>query len=147
MDATGRVNDLIEITERLASLLKKENRALNDKDADEATRYLDEKGNLSRIYETRIKGLMDDPSILATAAPELREELRDLGESVNVMIQENARLLKITIEANRRVVAMVADAVKTQQPGPGTYSAKGTADKNDVHSAPRNLALSLDQSL
>lgn len=147
MDATGRVNDLIEITERLASLLKKENRALNDKDADEATRYLDEKGNLSRIYETRIKGLMDDPSILATAAPELRKELRDLGESVNVMIQENARLLKITIEANRRVVAMVADAVKTQQPGPGTYSAKGTADKNDVHSAPRNLALSLDQSL
>lgn len=147
MDATGRVNDLIEITERLASLLKKENRALNDKDANEATRYLDEKGNLSRIYETRIKGLMDDPSILATAAPELRKELRDLGESVNVMIQENARLLKITIEANRRVVAMVADAVKTQQPGPGTYSAKGTADKNDVHSAPRNLALSLDQSL
>ena len=147
MDATGRVNDLIEITERLASLLKKENRALNDKDANEATRYLDEKGNLSRIYETRIKGLMDDPSILATAAPELRKELRDLGESVNVMIQENARLLKITIEANRRVVAMVADAVKTQRPGPGTYSAKGTADKNDVHSAPRNLALSLDQSL
>ena len=147
MDATGRVNDLIEITERLASLLKKENRALNDKDANEATRYLDEKGNLSRIYETRIKGLMDDPSILATAAPELREKLRDLGESVNVMIQENAHLLKITIEANRRVVAMVADAVKTQQPGPGTYSAKGTADKNDVHSAPRNLALSLDQSL
>ena len=60
---------------------------------------------------------------------------------------ENAQLLKITIEANRRVVAMVADAVKTQQPGPGTYSAKGTADKNDVHSAPRNLALSLDRSL
>jgi hypothetical protein len=147
MDATGRVNDLIEITERLASLLKKENKALNDKDANEATRYLDEKGNLSRIYETRIKGLMDDPSILATATPELREKLRSLGETVNVMIQENARLLKITIEANRRVVAMVAEAVKTQQPGPGTYSAKGTADKNDIHSAPRNLALSLDQSL
>ena len=147
MDATGRVNDLIEITGRLASLLKKENKALNDKDANEATRYLDEKGNLSRIYETRIKGLMDDPSILATATPELREELRSLGETVNVMIQENARLLKITIEANRRVVAMVAEAVKTQQPGPGTYSAKGTADKNYVHTAPRNLALSLDRSL
>ena len=129
MDSTGRVNDLIEITERLASLLKKENKALTDKNANEATQYLDEKGNLSRIYETRIQGLIDDPSILANAAPELREKLRELGESVNMMIQENAQLLKITIEANRRVVAMVADAVKTQQPGPGTYSAKGTADK------------------
>jgi hypothetical protein len=147
MDATGRVNDLIEITERLASLLKKENQALNDKDANEATQYLDEKGNLSRIYETRIQGLIDDPTILANAAPELRDKLRELGESVNIMIKENAQLLKITIEANRRVVSMVAAAVKTQQPGPGTYSAKGTADKNDVHSAPRNLALSLDQSL
>jgi hypothetical protein len=147
MDATGRVNDLIEITERLANLLTKENKALNDKDANEATQYLDEKGNLSRIYETRIQGLIDDPSILANAAPELRDKLRELGESVNIMIKENAQLLKITIEANRRVVSMVAAAVKTQQPGPGTYSAKGTADKNDVHSAPRNLALSLDQSL
>ena len=147
MDSTGKVNDLIEITERLASLLKKENKALNDKDANEATQYLDEKGNLSRIYETRIQGLIDNPSILANTAPELREKLRELGETVNVMIQENAQLLKITIEANRRVVAMVAEAVKTQQPGPGTYSAKGTSDKNDVHSAPRNLALSLDQSL
>lgn len=147
MDATGRVNDLIEITERLANLLTKENKALNDKDANEATQYLDEKGNLSRIYETRIQGLIDDPSILANAAPELRDKLRELGESVNIMIKENAQLLKITIEANRRVVSMVAAALKTQQPGPGTYSAKGTADKNDVHSAPRNLALSLDQSL
>jgi hypothetical protein len=147
MDATGRVNDLIEITERLANLLTKENKALNDKDANEATQYLDEKGNLSRIYETRIQGLIDDPSILANAAPELRDKLRELGESVNIMIKENAQLLKITIEANRRVVSMVAAAVKTQQPGPGTYSAKGTADKNDVHSAPRNLALSLDRSL
>ena len=147
MDATGRVNDLIEITQRLAVLLKKENKALNDKDANEATQYLDEKANLSRIYETRIQGLIDDPSILANAAPELRDKLRELGESVNIMIKENAQLLKITIEANRRVVSMVAAAVKTQQPGPGTYSAKGTADKNDVHSAPRNLALSLDRSL
>lgn len=147
MDATGRVNDLIEITERLANLLTKENKALNEKDANEATQYLDEKANLSRIYETRIQGLIDDPSILANAAPELRDKLRELGESVNLMIKENAQLLKITIEANRRVVSMVAAAVKTQQPGPGTYSSKGTADKNDVHSAPRNIALSLDRSL
>ena len=61
MDATGRVNDLIEITERLANLLTKENKALNEKDANEATQYLDEKANLSRIYETRIQGLIDDP--------------------------------------------------------------------------------------
>ena len=147
MNATGRINDLIEITERLAILLMKENKALTDKNAKEATRYLEEKSNLSRIYESRIKGMMDNPSALAAVDPELRQKLREWGEKINLMIQENARLLKITIEANRRVVEMVATAVKSQQPGPGIYSAKGTANKSDVHSAPRNLALSLDRSL
>ena len=92
MDSTGRVNDLIEITERLARLLKKENEALINNNANEATQYLDEKGNLSRIYETRIQCLIDDPSILDNATPELRKKLRELGETVNTMIQENAQL-------------------------------------------------------
>ncbi len=147
MNATGRITDLIEITERLEALLTKENKALSDRDAKEATLYLDEKNSLSRIYESRIKGITDNPAALAEVEPELRNTLRERGEKVNLMIQENAQLLKITIEANRRVVEMVAEAVKSQQPGPGTYSAKGTSNKADVHSAPRNLALSLDRSL
>ena len=147
MNATGRINDLIEITERLEILLTQENKALSERNAKEATSYLDEKNNLSRIYESRIKGIMDNPAALADVDPELRQKLRELGEKVNLMIRENAQLLKITIEANRRVVEMVAEAVKSQQPGPGIYSAKGTSDKADVHSAPRNLALSLDRSL
>jgi hypothetical protein len=147
MNATGRITDLIEITERLEALLTKENKALSDRDAKEATLYLDEKNSLSRIYESRIKGITDNPAALAEVEPELRNTLREQGEKVNLMIQENAQLLKITIEANRRVVEMVAEAVKSQQPGPGTYSAKGTSNKVDVHSAPRNLALSLDRSL
>ena len=147
MDATGRINDLIEITERLENLLTKENKALRDKNAREATQYLEEKSNLSRIYESRIKALMDNPSYLSEADPERRSKLRELGEKINTMIAENAKLLKIAIDANKKLVNMVADAVKAQQPGPGIYSAKGTAEKSDVHSAPRNLALSLDQSL
>lgn len=147
MDATGKIHDLIEITERLASLLTKENKALKDKNAREATQYLEEKSNLSRIYESRIKGMMDNPRALAAVDPELRTKLRLMGEKINIMIAENAQLLKIAINANKQLVSMIADAVKAQQPGPGTYSARGTSDKADVHSAPRNMALSLDQSL
>ncbi len=147
MNATGRINDLIEITERLEALLTKENKALSEINAREAIKYIEEKNNLSRIYESRIKGIMDNTSALSSVEPELRLKLRELGEKVNVMIRENAQLLKITIDANRRVVEMVAEAVRSQQPGPGIYSSKGTANKADVHSAPRNMALSLDQSL
>jgi hypothetical protein len=147
MDATGKINDLIEITERLGNLLVKENKALSEKNAKEATRYLEEKSNLSRIYENRIKGMMDNPAALAAVAPELRQKLRERGEKINAMIVENASLLKIAISTNKQLVDLIADAVKSQRPGPGIYSAKGTSNKTDVHSAPRNMALSLDQSL
>lgn len=147
MDATGKIQDLLEITERLAILLTKENKALKDKNAKEATRYLEEKTNLSRIYEIRIKNMVENPAAVAAVAPELRQKLREMGDEVNQKIRDNARLLKIAIEANRRVVNLVAEAVKSQRPGPGIYSAKGTTNKSDVQSAPQNLALSLDQSL
>ncbi len=147
MNATGKVHDLIEITERLAGLLMKENKALSDKRSKEATQYLEEKSNLSRIYENRIKGMMENPSALSSVDPKLRQKLREMGEKVNLMIIENAHLLKIAINTNKQLVDLIADAVKSQRPGPGIYSAKGTANKSDVHSAPRNMALSLDQSL
>ncbi|NQV47707.1 MAG: hypothetical protein HQ504_07990 [Rhodospirillaceae bacterium] len=147
MDATERLLGLIDITEQLAALLMKENKALKDQQADEATKLLTEKNNLSRIYETRVRGLMDDQEALSKTDAGLRQKLREIGEKVNAMIIENAYLLKVAIDTNRRIVDMVADAVKTQKPGPGTYSANGTSGNDEVHSAPRNMAISLDQSL
>jgi len=146
MDANERLNDLIELTEDLAGLLLQENKALREKRAGEATSLLERKSELSRIYETRIQSLGNTPEILAKADPERIKTLRELGEKVNLMIEENANLLKITIEATRRVVNMVADAVKAQHPGPATYSANGISTRGDLHSAPQNLAISVNRS-
>jgi len=146
MDANERLNDLIELTEDLASLLMQENKALREKRAGEATSLLEKKNELSRIYETRIQNLGNAPETLAKADPELVKTLRESGEKVNLMIEENANLLKITIEATRRVVNMVADAVKEQHPGPATYSANGVSRREDLHSAPQSLAISVNRS-
>jgi len=146
MNSNERLNDLIELTETLASLLMQENRALREKRSSEATGLLEKKNELCRIYEARIQNLGNAPEQIAKAAPEQIKKLRELGEKVNLMLDENAGLLKITIEANRRVVNMVADAVKAQQPGPGTYSAKGMSGRGDHHSAPTSLAISVDRS-
>ena len=147
MDATEKVLGLIEITERLADLLNKENTALREKRANDAVQCLDEKNELVRIYETRVKGLPDQPEAIEATPLELREKLRLMGEKVNLLVVENGHLLKVTIEANKRVVDMVAEALKTQQRGPGIYSAKGLADGGKLSSAPQNLALSINQSL
>jgi len=147
MDLSEKLLGLIEITERLAELLHKENNALRERRADEAVQYLDEKNELARIYESRVKGLPNNPDIMDEIPSELRERLRQIGEKVNLLVEENGRLLKITIDANRRVVELVAEAVKTQKQGTGIYSANGLADGGKRSSAPQNMAISVNQTL
>lgn len=147
MDPTNRVNDLIVITGRLADLLERENDALRNRRNKELNEILDEKVTLGRVYESRIIGLTEAADALDQVDPELRERLRGVGEKVNGLIEENAKLLKIAIEANRRVVNLIAEAVKASVPSAGTYSPTGAATAKGHRAAPRNVAISVDRTL
>ncbi len=146
MDPTNRVNDLIVITNRLADLLARENDALGNRKYSEINEILDEKVTLGLVYESRIMGMTDDPVSLGQVDGELRDRLRSLGEKVNGLIEENAALLKIGIEANRRVVNMIAEAVKASVPSAGTYSANGAAGV-EQHAPSKNVAITVDHTL
>ena len=147
MDPTKRVNDLIVITGRLADLLERENVALREKQNKELNEILDEKVTLGRVYESRIMGLTEDPEALDNVDKELLERLRGIGEKVNGLIEDNAKMLKIAIEANRRVVNLIAEAVKASVPSAGTYSPTGGTGTHDPRGAPNNVALSIDHTL
>ena len=147
MDATNRVNDLIVITTRLAALLERENQSLRDKKNQYLNEILDEKVTLGRVYESRIMGLTDNPDVLNEVDIDLRENLRTIGEKVNGLIEENSQLLKIAIEANRRVVNLIAEAVRDSAPSTGTYSSAGIGGAMDNNGAPRNVAISIDHTL
>ncbi len=147
MDPTKRVNDLIVITGRLADLLERENVALREKQNKELNEILDEKVTLGRVYESRIMGLTEDPEALDNVDKELLERLRGIGEKVNGLIEDNAKMLKIAIEANRRVVNLIAEAVKASGPSAGTYSPTGATGTDDHRAAPKNVAISVDHTL
>ena len=147
MDPTKRVNDLIVITGRLADLLERENVALREKQNKELNEILDEKVTLGRVYESRIMGLTEDPEALDSVDKELLERLRGIGEKVNGLMEDNAKMLKIAIEANRRVVNLIAEAVKASVPSAGTYSPTGGTGTHDQRGAPKNVALSIDHTL
>ena len=147
MDPTKRVNDLILITGRLADLLERENVALREKQNKELNEILDEKVTLGRVYESRIMGLTEDPEALDNVDKELLERLRGIGEKVNGLMEDNAKMLKIAIEANRRVVNLIAEAVKASVPSAGTYSPTGGTGTQDHRGAPKNVALSVDHTL
>ena len=147
MDVTSRINDLITISTGLADLLTRENEALRGQRPKEVAELLDDKTILCKAYETRLRGLADEDEALAEVDPDLRERLRGLGERIMELTEENARLLKIGMEANRRVVKSVAKAVKSSAPSANTYSANGSATRNGGNTSHQNVAISVDRSL
>jgi len=147
MDANHRLNDLIVITGRLAELLRRENDALKNRRSQEVRDLLDEKATLSRVYETRFKGVLEMPDVLEQADRDIRERLMASGDKVKSLMDENARLLKTAIDANRRVVDLIADAVREQQPSAGVYGANATKSTDGANAAGQRLAFSLDQNL
>lgn len=147
MSADHRINDVILITERLIDVLERENAALKDRRNIELHELLDDKVTLSRVYETRMQFFNENPDALSNAAPELGDKLRELAERISELLEENANMLKIAITANRRVVDMIAEAVKTVTPGAGTYGSNGMTGLSDHKSEAQGLALSLDQTL
>lgn len=147
MDPTKRVNDLIVITGRLAELLERENEALRNKQHSQFNEILDEKVTLGRVYESRIMGLTEDSEGLDTVDADLLDRLRSLGGKVHGLMEKNAKLLKVAIEVNSRVVDLIADAVKENSPNAGTYSQKGMLGGTTQGDAAPVAPFSLDQSL
>ena len=146
MDPTNRINDLIVISNRLVDVLERENEALTERRYSEINEILDEKVTLGRVYESRIMGLSDDDTDLNQADGELRNQLLDLGKKVNTLIEKNSIMLKIGIEANRRVVNLIAEAVKASGPNTGTYAANGSNAVAEQVTT-KNVAISIDHTL
>ena len=147
MDPTQRVKDLIIICQRLMELLTQENAFLRGRQPAAIEQLLDDKGALCRAYETRVAGMLANREQLAAVEPESRERLRGLGDKVNALIAENARLLEVAMEAHRRVMQVIADAVSSSQPGPSTYAPAGRAGDARRKAARRGAALTFNQAL
>ena len=147
MDPNNRLKDLIKITARLIELLKRENNALRNHKTEVVHSLLDEKATLARLYESRFKGWAEKPGVLEGTDKNLNKQLGALAKEVDGLIQENGELLHIAIEANRRVVDLIAEAVHAQQPTAGTYSSKAQTSNSGANAASQRVALSLDQTL
>jgi len=147
MDPNNRLSDLIVIANRLIAQLEVENNALRNHETEIIHKLLDEKATLARVYESRFKALLEKPELLDDADPKLREQLKKLAEKLERLIQDNGNLLNVTIEANRMVVDLIAEAVHAQQPNAGTYSSDAQTSTHGANAASQRVALSLDETL
>lgn len=147
MNVDGKINDIILITERLTTVLERENAALKEHRNTELHELLDDKVTLSRVYETRMQYFSENPDALKSSSPEAREKLQKLAANINELLTENAMLLKVAIDANRKVVEIIAAAVKNAAPGAGTYGSNGITGLSEQKSRAQGAPLTFDQTL
>jgi len=147
MDPEKRMADLISVTGRLVDILERENEILKDRRHNDLADLLDEKETIGRVYQARIMGLQEDPGQLRDVDEDERIKLKDLAHKVDQLVAENARMLEAAMYASKRIVEMVADAVRDSTNTSGTYSQKGSTQMPAGKSESRGGAISLDQTL
>ena len=139
--------DLAAATRRLISVLERENAALRERCPDAVAELSAEKGDAVRAYEACLAAAHKATHAFATLADDARQALYGIARDLSAYAEENAALLCVAIAASRRVMTMVADAVRSLDPGPGTYSAKGTCAVASRRGTPKAVPISVDRAL
>ncbi|MCK5546368.1 MAG: flagellar export chaperone FlgN [Rhodospirillaceae bacterium] len=148
MNMQQRIEDLVLICTKMSALLVNENDALHKKKYEAIQDMVETKLALGHAYAKRMEGLINDEDGLKKIDPEIRGNLMDLGESLHDLMKENETLLSGSIEANRRFLDVVAQAVQEQRKDDAkTYSENGKENSAGSMSAPISAPISLDQNL
>lgn len=147
MNPEKRMADLISVTSRLVDVLERENAILVERRHNDLADLLDEKETIGRVYQARIMGLQEDPEQLKDVDENERMKLKELAQTVDKLVAENARMLEAAMYASKRIVEMVADAVRDSTNSAGTYSQRGSTQMPVGKSEVRSSAISLDQTL
>ena len=111
--------EVLTAAERLADHLDAANAALRSKTGERADAGIGAIAQVARSYEISLKRL--DP---ATLTADLRARLRRVGEQLQVAAAENELLLSAKVQAQRRLISCVSEAVAAA--GVGIYSRHGT---------------------
>ncbi len=143
MDINDRVAELTYVCERMIEILQKENDALDKQDAKVLGETFAEKDKLSRLYERHCRALERERNGLADVDEEARTNLKKLGNEMDELVAQNARILKMNIEMNRRVLYRFADVAKKMTPHAGTYA----QDANIGVKAEATAPISLNETL
>ena len=147
MEPNRRIDDFVTITSQLIDILKKENQALKDHQYSDLKELLEDKTTISRVYETKLQTLEDQPDFLTDSDHSLKVRLTSLANEVNKYVEENGLRLKIAIEANRKVVDLIAEAVRETSQKTETYGSSGSNSLSGGRAESKSIAISLDQTL
>jgi hypothetical protein len=139
------VDTLIFLTASLIDIMSREIDLLKNMQPQEIRELQGEKADLARAYETCMNRIKSDPSILASAPKQLKQQLKELTARFQMVLVENERALRAVKSVSERLLTVIVNAVAEKQNG-AAYSATGAMGAAAL-AGNRPLAMSLNERL
>lgn len=131
------VQDMVEVTTRLNSLLLQESALLAQMKVKDLEPLQEEKFALSSKLESYHRALLGGSEVHTAGDPNVRDTLLNLADGLAATIEENMRLTALAQTVNRNVMQTFVEALAEQQ-RVHTYSARGH------HAPPPAVTVSLN---
>lgn len=115
------IDQVMEVTNKLLELLKKEKSLLKNKDMKGVTHILEEKENLSHSYYNLLAQIKGHPRIHERLLDELKIKTQEIKE----LMEQNMGGLLMMAEANENVLKALVDKIASHSGEVGCYTDKG----------------------
>ena len=147
MNTANRIDDLIQVTSRLISVLEREVELLNGKPSPELEALQEEKSVLTAAYESQARSMAGHPELLQALQPVLRAELERVTSRFQSAVSANEMALRAARETTQRVLQAIADELDKNRRDQAGYSATGYGSTTSYGGGEQPISISLDEHL
>lgn len=146
-DVAALTSAVVDTAACLVAAISAENAALREGSARRMTEIAERKAAARSAYEAKLTALRSASDDFSGLEDGERRTLRRAGEQLTAVTAENLLLLKAAMEANRRLMDAVAEALRAAMRGAGVYSQSGTVAGAFSGAAPTSMAVSVNRAL
>lgn len=131
LNATARVRQLIDLTERLTASLGAEAKAFEAHRPQDAAASLAGTQDLANAYRRESAQVKARPEVLAAAPASERAALVRVTEAFETMLNRHSRAIEAARIISEGLVKTIAAEVAAQRGSPSAYGASGRAHAGD----------------
>ncbi len=121
-----RAQALLQLTQRLTSLIEQETNLFRARRPQDAVQFQDEKSKLASIYRTEVARARQEPNRFDGTAPNVKTALRQATEGFHKALKENGHAVAALKTLTEGVVKAIADEAQRQRSAGGGYGPGAT---------------------
>ena len=131
LNATARIRQLIDLTERLTASLGAEARAFEAHRPQDAAATLAGTQDLANAYRRESAQIKANPAVLAGAPASDRAALIKVTEAFEAILTRHSRAIEAARIISEGLVKTIAAEVASQRGSPSAYGSSGRANAGD----------------